>query len=216
VKRRAFHARHKLNQAGIADVEDEAVDDLVAEIAVGHLATLEAERSLYLVAFAQKTHSLVLLRLVVVFVDSDRELDLFNDNDLLLFARSSVALVLLVEELAVILDLAYRGNSIGGDFYKVERALAGHLEGVERGHDAELFAVLVDDADLARADTFVGADERLGGTFINWWNRSPPQRAFKLAMRCIGFGAAGEKRLRCNVKYNTLFTRTIGVQASSC
>jgi hypothetical protein len=34
-------------------------------------------------------------------------------------------------------------------------------------------------------------------------------------MRCIGFGAAGEKRLRCNVKYNTLFTLTIGIQANS-
>jgi hypothetical protein len=46
-----------------------------------------------------------------------------------------------------------------------------------------LFAVLVDDADFACADTFVGADERLCGTFIDRWNKSPPQRALRLAMR---------------------------------
>ena len=45
-----------------------------------------------------------------------------------------------------------------------------------------LLAVLVDDANLARADSFVGADEGLGGTLIDRWNRSPPQRAAWAAM----------------------------------
>jgi hypothetical protein len=52
-----------------------------------------------------------------------------------------------------------------------------------------LFAVLVDNADFACADAFVGADERLGGTFINRWNKSPPQRAFGSLCICIGLGA---------------------------
>ena len=71
---------------------------------------------------------------------------------------------------------------MGEIFHQVEHALAGHFEGLEGRHDAELLAVLVDDANLARADSFVGADEGLGGTLIDRWNRSPPQRAAWAAM----------------------------------
>lgn len=179
----AFHARHKFNLAGVSDIEDKAVNDLVTKVAMGHLATFEAERRLDLVAFAEEADGLIFLGLVVVLVDGDGELDLFDGDDLLLLASGAVAFVLLVEELTVVLDLADGRNGVGGDFYEIERALAGHLEGFKGGHDAELFAVLVDDADFACADTFVGADERLCGTFINRWNKSPPQRALRLAMR---------------------------------
>jgi hypothetical protein len=183
VERRAFHAGHEFDQAGVSDIEDEAIDDLVTQIAVGHLAALETERCLDLIAFAEKADGLVLLRLVVVFVYRDREFDLFDDDDLLFLAGSAIALVLLVEELAVVLNFADGRNGIGGDLYEVESPFAGHFEGFEGSHDAELFAIFVDDANFAGADTFIGADERLGGTFINRWNRSPPQRALRLAMR---------------------------------
>ena len=105
--------------------------------------------------------------------------------------------------LAVVLDLADGRNGVGGDLYQVQRTLAGHLEGLKGRHDAKLFAVFVDHADLAGADTFIGADKRLGGTFINWWNKSPPQRVFSLAMRCLGFRCNSQERLHRNVKYNT-------------
>jgi hypothetical protein len=49
---------------------------------------------------------------------------------------------------------------------------------------------LVDDANLAGADTFVGADEELGGTLIDRWNRSPPQRAAWAAMSLKGWIAS--------------------------
>ncbi len=38
----AFHARHEFDDAVVADVEDQAIDDLIAEVAVRHLAALEA------------------------------------------------------------------------------------------------------------------------------------------------------------------------------
>jgi len=183
MKGRTFHTGHEFDQTSVPNVEDEAVDDLVPEVAVGHLAALEAERRLDLVAFAEEADSLIFLRLVVVLVDGDGELNLFNGDDLLLFAGGAVAFVFLVEELAVILDLADGRDGIGRDLDEVERTLTGHLKGLEGGHDAELFAVLVDDADFAGADTFVSTDERLGGTFIDRWNKSPPQRALRLAMR---------------------------------
>jgi hypothetical protein len=203
VKRCAFHAGHEFDQTSVADIEDEAVDDLVTEVTMGHLAAFESQRRFDLVAFSQEADCLVLLRLVVVLVDRHRELDLFDDDDLLLLPCSAIALVLLVKVFAVVLNLADGGNGVGGNLYQVEGAFPGHLEGVKRGHDAELFAIFVDDANLAGADAFVCADKRLGGTFINRWNKSPPQQVFSPAMRCLGFRCKSRKRLHRNVKYTT-------------
>ena len=155
----AFHAGHELHQTGVADIQDQPIDDLVTEIAVSHLSPFEAQGSLNLIALAKKAHSLVFLGLIVMLIHRDRELDLFDDDDLLFLAGRAVALILFVKELAVILDLTDRRNSVRRDLYEIERSLAGHLEGVKRSHDAELFAVFVDDANLAGADAFIGADK---------------------------------------------------------
>ena len=50
VENGAFHAGHELDDACVSDVLDELVDDVVAEIAVSHLATTEAEAGFHLVA----------------------------------------------------------------------------------------------------------------------------------------------------------------------
>ena len=172
----AFHAGHEFHDAERADVHDEAVDDLVAEVAVGHLAAAEAQAGLYLVAFAKEADGLVLFRLVVMLVDGDRELDFLDDDDLLLLTGSAVALVLLVEVLAVVLNAAHRRDGIWGNLYEVKGALTCNFESIERGHDAELFAIFIDYANFARADFFVGTDERLDGTLVGKrWNNWPPQ-----------------------------------------
>jgi hypothetical protein len=113
MQRCAFHARHELHRTSLADVHDQPIDDLVAQVAMGHLPAFEAQAGLHLVAIAQKANRLVLLGLVVMLVHGDRELDLFDNDDLLLLACSAVALVLLVEVLAVVLDLADRRNGVG-------------------------------------------------------------------------------------------------------
>ncbi len=193
MQRCAFHAWHELYQASVADIEDESIDDLVAQIAVSHLAALEAEGGLHLVAIAEEAYSLVLLRLIVVFVHCDGELHFFDDDDLLLLACGPIALVLLVKELAVVLDLADGGHGIGRDLNQIEGAFTRHFKGVKRRHDPELLPILVNHANFACADAFVGADERLGGTFIYWWNKSPPQRPIGLAMRVVWVGRNSEK-----------------------
>src|SRR6185437_1522578 len=102
----AFHSRHELANAGVADVLDEAVDDVVAEVEVRHLAAAQAQAGLHLVAFGEEAHGLVFLGLVVLLVHGDGELDFLDGDDLLLFAGGALALFLLVEEAAVILDAA--------------------------------------------------------------------------------------------------------------
>ena len=162
----AFHARHELDDSGLAYVADEAIDDLVAKLAMRHLAAFETEAGLYLVALGEEADGLVLLGLVVMLVDGDGELDFLNGDDLLLLAGGAVALVLLVEKLSVILDLANGRDSIGRDFDEVERALARNLQGIKWGHNAKLFTVFVDDADFASANAVIGADEGLLRAFV--------------------------------------------------
>ncbi len=170
----AFHAGHELDQAGVADVLNEAVDDVVAELAVGHLAAAEAEAGLDLVALVEEADGLILFGLVVVLVDGDGELDFLDDDDLLLFAGGALALLLLVEEAAVVLDAADGGYGVGGNFDQIEAALAGYFEGLKGRQDAELFAVFVDDANLACANAVVDANKGLGRAFVEC-DGTPPK-----------------------------------------
>ena len=101
-----FHARHEFDYCDVANVLDEAVDNVVAEIAVRHLPSAEAKAGLDFVAALQKLDSLILLGLIVMLVNGDGELDLLDDDHLLFFARGAFGLFLLVEEAAVVLDSA--------------------------------------------------------------------------------------------------------------
>ena len=171
----SFHTRHELNQPCFSYIENEAVDDLVTEIAMSHLAALEAQRSLDLVTFTKEPHCLIFLCLVIVFVDGDGKLHLFNNDDLLLFTRGALGLVLLVKELAVILNFADGWDGVRGNLYQIKGSLAGHLESFEGSHDAKLVAVFINNTDFARANALVGTNKGLCRTLIDRWNRSPPQ-----------------------------------------
>jgi hypothetical protein len=181
----SFHAGHELDHSGVADVLDEAVDDVVAELAVSHLAAAEAEAGLDLVALVEEADGLVLFGLVVVLVDGDGELDFLDDDDLLLFAGGALALFLLVKEAAVVLDAADGGNGVGGDFDQIEAAFAGDFQGLKGRQDAELFAVFVDDANLACANAVVDANKGLGRTFVEC-DGTPPRVPRAVAAPSIG------------------------------
>ena len=174
VQNRTFHARHELDDPGIADVLDQFVDDGVAQFAMGHLAATEAKTGLDLVALVEEAEGLILFGLVIVLIDRHGELALFDRNDLLLFLGGPVALFLLVEEAAVVLDAADRGSRVGRNLDQVEAPLLGDPHGLKGGQDAELFAVFVDDADFARTNLFVDADKGLCRTFVEC-DGAPPK-----------------------------------------
>jgi hypothetical protein len=171
VQRGAFHAGHELDDAGITHVLNEAVDDGVAQLAVGHLPAFEAQRGLYLVAFAQETNCLVLLGLVIMLIHGHGEFHFLDHDDFLLLARCAIALVLFVKELAVILNAADGWLGCGRNFYQVEATLAGYFKSFEGRQNSELFTVFVDDADFTRANSVVNADKRLGRTLIDGFLR---------------------------------------------
>ena len=106
-----------------------------------------------------------------MLIDGDGELDFLDDDDLLLLARRAVALVLLVKELAVVLNAADGRIALGETSTRSRAALAGDLQSFEGRQNSELFAVFVDDADFARANSVVNADKRLGRTLIDGFLR---------------------------------------------
>ncbi len=171
VQRGAFHARHELNDAGITHVLNEAVDDGVAQLAVGHLAAFKTQRGLHLVAFAQETDCLVFLGLVIVLIHGHGEFHFFDHDHFLLLAGRAIALVLLVEKLAVILNAADRRLRGGRDLNQIQATLAGYFECFKGRQNSELFTVFVDDADFPRANSVVNADKRLGRTLIDGFLR---------------------------------------------
>ena len=65
--------------------------------------------------------------------------------------------ILLVKEFAVVGDLANRRIRRRRDFHQVESAFAGHFDGLERLHDAQLAAFLVNHADFAGPDALIDA-----------------------------------------------------------
>ena len=108
MQRGSFHTRHKFNNADIAHVLNQPVDDVIAKVAMCHLPALETQRRFHLVAFTEETHSLIFLGLVIVFIHGDRKFNFLDDNHFLFLACRAITLVLLVQELSVVLDAADR------------------------------------------------------------------------------------------------------------
>jgi hypothetical protein len=154
-----FHARHELNDADVAHILDQSINDVVAEVAMRHLAAFETQRRFDLVAFAEEAHCLVLFGLIIMLIDGDRKLDFLHNDDFLLLARSAVALVLLVQELSVVLDTADGRDGIGRNFYQVKAALTGDFQCLKWLQNTELVAFVVNDANFTGADLIVDTDE---------------------------------------------------------
>ncbi len=110
-----------------------------------------------------------------MLIDRNRELDFLDGNDFLAFASSSLALFLLVQKAAVVLDTTDGRNGARRDFNEVEAALASDLQRLKGCKNAKLFAVFVDNADFARANPVVDADKGLSRTFIEC-DGTPPSR----------------------------------------
>ena len=173
VQRGAFHARHELHNTCVTHILNEPVDDGITEFAVRHLAALETQRRLDLIAFAQEANRLVLLGLVIMLIDSHGKFNFLDHDHFLLLARRAIALVLLVEKFAVILNAADGRLGSGRDFDQIQSTLAGYLQSFEGRQNTELFTVFVNDADFTRANSVVNADKRLGRTLIDG---SPPEK----------------------------------------
>src|SRR5215510_5395514 len=156
-----LHAWPKLNRSLIANIGDETLQNVAAQVLVCHLASTKAQAGFDLVALRQKTQHMVPFGHVIVLVHVDAEFHLFQDNLFLVLLCRPLFLFLLVEVFAVIHDPADRRNSIGGNFYQVEIDLAGLLDRLIGWHDAKLISIRINHAYLTRADALIHANKTL-------------------------------------------------------
>jgi len=73
-------------------------------------------------------------------------------------ARFAFFLRALVHKLAIVENPAHRRITVGGDLNQVESCLLCAAEGILNGHDANVFAVRVDQAYLSHADAVIDAE----------------------------------------------------------
>lgn len=124
---------------------------------MGHFTAAEPQRDLYLVAIVQKFEHVTHFDVIVIGIGVRSELDLFDLDDLLLFAGFRFALLGLVFEFAEIHDLAHGRIGIGRDLDQVQAGFFGHFHSATGCHDPDVFAVGTNQADFIRADIFVNA-----------------------------------------------------------
>lgn len=141
----AFHLRVALHLAHEEQFLLHLGEDVAPEIQVRHLAALEAQRELDLVALLEELAGVVDLDLKVVVADlHGLHLDFFE----LTAANAGAGLVgfllLLVAPLPVVHDLTDGRAGVGGDFDEVEPQLAGAPKGFGGGRGTDFIVVLID------------------------------------------------------------------------
>ena len=57
--------------------------------------------------------------------------------------------------LAIVHELAHRRRGLGGNLHQVQSLFLGDVQTLRRGHNAQLFAVFADEADLLIPDLFI-------------------------------------------------------------
>ena len=102
---------------------------------------------------------MVLFCHIVMVVNVDAEFDFLDGDDFLLFLRGPFLFFVLVEELAIVHDLADWRLCRWRDLYKVEPAFFCQFQRLEWRHDAQLPSLIIDHAHLARADAVIHSDK---------------------------------------------------------
>ncbi len=151
----AFKARFTFDFGNRFRLGFDPVQNVHAEMLMGHLTTAKSQGNFDFVAFFEKSADGTHLDVIVVIVDARPHLDFFDLDDLLIFARFSLLLLLLVLEFAVVQDFADRRLRIGGDLDKVETRVSRSLQGVKFADDSDVLSSLVDQSHVAGPDLVV-------------------------------------------------------------
>ena len=122
------------------------------------LPATEADRDLDPVSIGQELACAAHLRVYIVIVCFRPQANLFEHDPLLALARLSFPFGLLVPILAIVKQAADWGYGLRRHFYQVQIPFAGQTQGVLDRQDTQLFAFLVNDADLTDSNGLVDAE----------------------------------------------------------
>ena len=153
--------RRDLRVADSVHVPDHPLHQLVAKFRMRILASAEEQGYLDLHSFPQKILHVVELGLIIVVVDVDPQLDLFDLARMLMFASFPLALGLLVLELAEFGDPTYGRRRIRRHFHQIHSRLLRQPQRLAGGHDSQLFSLAADHPHFAGANLLIYTDKLL-------------------------------------------------------
>ncbi len=131
------------------------VEHLPPQLGVGEFAAAEADRDLDLVPLFEEPTDHLDLRGNVVLVGARGEAHLFEFDDLLILARFSLALGLLVLEPPVVHQAAHGWDRVRCYLDKIESPFLGHPDRVDRRHDPQLFTIIANQPDVPDPDLVI-------------------------------------------------------------
>lgn len=185
----AFHLGVALDLADHEQFGLDLIEKVAAQVQVSHLATLESQGELHLVAFLEEVAGAVHLNLKIVIADADRvDVDLLEPA----CARAGAGLILffllLIAPFAVIHDSADGRAGLGGNFDQVESGFARHAQGLRGGYDADLFLLVVDEPNRRNADLLIVAKIGRNGLDLlgQYLGDGRPARVIHTSGRAVG------------------------------
>src|SRR5438477_3029137 len=158
VQHPSFHARVVLRHRDVLHRLHHLLQHLPPELGVRHLAPLEADGDLGLVALLQEPAHVLELEVEVVALGLGAHLHFLDLDRRLLLARLLQPARLRVLVLAEVHDAADGRLGLRRDLDEVELLAARRLQRLRGRHDPELLALRAHHADLAGADAFVDTD----------------------------------------------------------
>src|SRR5262249_26609561 len=180
-----FEARFLLDLGDFGGIVLDAIEELVAQLLVGHLAPAEAQRHLHLVALFEKALHRAHLHVVIVVVDHGPELDLLDLDDLLFLAGFRCLLLRLVFIFAVIENFADGRGRVGGNLDEIKSGLLGLVQSDLDLNRPKIVAGLVDQLDFANTDLLVDARAVLrGGLRGSYWATNGSALLMSLQRSC--------------------------------
>src|SRR4051794_30673399 len=144
-----------LHHPELGDVGRQPLQQPVAHLGPGLLATAEHHGDLDLVAALEEALDVALLGLVVVRVDLQAQPHLLDDGERLVAPGLAGLLRGLVLELPVVHELDDGWPGHGRDLDQVELAVLRQPQRLADRHDADLLTLGTDESDLGDADTVV-------------------------------------------------------------
>lgn len=150
-----FHRWSLLDNRYVAQFLRHAFQHFQPNFLMENLTTAEPQIELDLVAIEQETPRLFGFDIKIVFIGFRFQADLLDIHLLLVFPRLALFLRLLVAEFAVIQNATDGRDGVRRDFNQIKPAFFRHQQGIADWDNADLCAILVNQAHFASANAIV-------------------------------------------------------------
>ena len=134
------------------DFANKLLDFLEAKFLMSHFAPAETQRHFHFHVIAHEVDGMGQLRREIVRINARAELDFLHAIGVLVLLAFLFLFGLLVAVFAEIDNAAHWRRGIGCDFDEIHTLLPGEVDSFGESHDAELGALVTDNADFAGAD----------------------------------------------------------------